>query len=139
MLETLLARRNLESLPPEERRIAQALRLWVTVLKSGRCAIQAAADSLGSLRAAAHFHLLLEEVGAAWPEPFEVSPPCCRCLSHDEALLVDMMRLGAAGDRPGFDRLLAEMLPGDERERLFHSASVLSRVLAGSRTAGRPR
>jgi hypothetical protein len=132
MIETLLARRDLLSLPPRERRIARALRLWVAERSRGRCATKAVGAALGSLRAAAHLHLLLEEVGAAWPEPFAVSPPCCRGLSHDEALLADMMRLGAAGDRPGFDRLLREMLPEDERERLFHSASVLSRILTGA-------
>ena len=122
----------MRSLGPEERRVAQALRLWVTVHRTGRCRMQAVGESLGSLRAAAHLHLLIEEIGAAWPEPFAVSPPCCRCLSHDEALLTDMIGLGGAGDRPGFDRLLGEMLPDDERERLFHSASVLSRVLSGA-------
>lgn len=136
MIEALLAPREMMSLPPAARRIAQALRLWVTVRRSGRCAMQAVGESLGSLRAAAHFHLLLEEIGAAWPEPFAVSPPCCRRLSHDEALLADMIRLGGAGDRAEFDRLLSEMLPGDERERLFHSAWVLTRVLAASPAAG---
>lgn len=129
MFENLLARRELLALPAEERRIVQALRLWVTVRRSGRCGMQAVARTLGSLRAAAHFHLLLEEIGTAWPEPFAVSPPCCRCLSHDEALLSDMIRIGAAADLLAFDRLLGEMIGEDERERLFLSASVLSGVL----------
>ena len=129
MIESLLARREMPALAATERRIARALRLWVMARKSGRCPMQAVAGTLGSLQAAAHLHLLLEEIGAAWPEPFAVGPPCCRCLSHDEALLADMVRLGAAGDRPAFDRLLAEMLPDDARERLFLSVSVLRRVM----------
>lgn len=130
MIGMLFEQREIGALAREEAGIAHALRLWVTMRRSGRCAMRAVAGRLGSMRAAAHFHLLVEEIGAAWPEAFAVSPPCCRFLSHDEALLADMTRLGRAGDRPGFDRLLAEMLPGDERERLFLSASVLARTLA---------
>jgi hypothetical protein len=95
----------------------------------GRCPIAAAAARLGCPRAAAHLHLLLEEVGAAWPEPFAVSPLCCARLSHDEATFAEMIAAGARGDRPGFDRLLSDLLPADARERLFLSAEVLNRVL----------
>jgi hypothetical protein len=50
-------------------------------------------------------------------------------LSHDEATLADMVGLASSGDRPGFDRLLREMVAPDERERLFHSARVLADLL----------
>jgi hypothetical protein len=40
-----------------------------------------------------------------------------------------MLRLAARGERVAFDRLLAEMLGADPRERLFHAAQVLSRLL----------
>ena len=40
-----------------------------------------------------------------------------------------MLRLGRKGDRPTFDRLLAEMIPADERERLFISAAVINRSI----------
>lgn len=132
MLDLLLERRDIAALPPEEARVAHALRLWVVMRKTGRCPMRAVAGRLGSMQAAAHLHLMLEEIGAAWPEPFAVSPPCCRYLSHDEALFADMIRLGRAGDRPGFDRQLAEMLPEDERACLFLSARVLSQVLSGA-------
>lgn len=130
MFDLLLERRDIATLTPVEAEIARGLRLWVVVSKLGRCPMRALADRLGSARAAAHLHLLLEEIGAAWPEPFAVSPPCCARLSHDEALVVDMIRLAGRGDRPGFDRLLCEMIPADERERLFLSASVLNQALA---------
>lgn len=118
------------ALAVHEARLATSLRLWVVLSKLGRCPMSAVADRLGDARAAAHLHLLLEEIGAAWPDPFCVAPPCCPRLSHDEALVIDMIGLGGRGDRPGFDRLLAEMIPADMRERLFLSASVLSRALA---------
>jgi hypothetical protein len=131
MLDMLVRTPDMRDLPAREARIAASLRLWVVLNKLGRCPMGAVADRLGNARAAAHLHLMLEEVGAAWPEPFCVAPPCCPRLSHDEALVIDMVRLGGRGDRPGFDRLLAEMIPADMRERLFLSASVLSRVLTG--------
>jgi hypothetical protein len=131
MLDLLIRTPDMGSLPAHEARIAASLRLWVVLNKLGRCPMAAVADRLGDTRAAPHLHLMLEEVGAAWPDPFCVAPPCCPRLSHDEALVIDMVRLGGRGDRPGFDRLLAEMIPADMRERLFLSASVLSRALAG--------
>jgi hypothetical protein len=118
--------RNLEAL---DARLASALRLWVTLSKLGRCPLQAVADRLESLRAAAHLHLLLEEVGAAWPDPFCIAPPCCPWLSHDETLALAMVRTAAREDRPAFDRLLQEMLAADVRERLYVSAGVLGRLL----------
>jgi hypothetical protein len=131
MLDMLVRTPAMGDLPAHEARIAASLRLWVVLNKLGRCPMAAMADRLGAARAAAHLHLMLEEIGAAWPDPFCVAPPCCPRLSHDEALVIDMVRLGGRGDRPGFDRLLAEMIPADMRERLFLSASVLSRALAG--------
>ena len=130
MLGTLLVPPALAALATPDARLVRALRLWTLLRRTGQCPTQAMAEKLGSLRAAAHLHFLLEEVAAAWPEPFAVSPLCCRRLSHDEALLADMLRLGRQGDRPAFDRLLSEMIPADERERLFLSASVLSRAMA---------
>ena len=131
MLDLLVRTRLMGDLPAHEARIAASLRLWVALNKLGRCPLTAVSDRLGDARAAAHLHLLLEEIGAAWPDPFRVAPPCCPRLSHDEALVLDMVRLGGRGDRPGFDQLLAEMIPADMRERLFLSTSVFGRLLAG--------
>lgn len=130
LIESLLRTPDLRTMPAPDVQLASALRLWVVMNKRGRCPMQAVAGRLGSARASAHLHLMLAEIGAAWPEPFCVSPPCCPRLSHDEALVVDMVRLGGAGDRPAFDALLRDMLPGEARDRLFLSASVLSLALA---------
>jgi hypothetical protein len=130
MLAELLARTpHLTELGPEPARIVSALRCWVMANRSGLCPIAAAGERLGSTRAGAHLHLLVEEIGAAWPDPFAIAPPCCPRLSHDEALLAGMVEHARRGDRPGFDRLLADLIPADERERLFLSAQVLSRQL----------
>ena len=130
MLDLLLSAPELDSLDDQEARIVRAVRLWAVIRRSDQCPMQPVGERLGSLRAAAHLHLLLDEVAAAWPEPFAVGPLCCRRLSHDEALLADMLRLGRRRDRPGFDRLLADMVPADERERLYLSAFVLGRAVA---------
>ena len=125
MLEALIGRRDIAALPPSGAAQMRALRLWVAARKAGQCPMAMLAGRLGSPRTAAHFHLLLEEVGAAWPDAFAVSPPCCPRLSHDEATLADMLAFAAAGDKPGFDRLLGEMLGTDERERLFHGVRAI--------------
>jgi hypothetical protein len=129
MLDLLLERPSLASLSAEEARLVQVLRLWAMMQGASQCPTQAVAVRLGSQRAAAHLHLLLEDVAAIWPDPFAVGPLCCRRLSHDEALFADMLRLGRTDDQPAFDRLLEDMIPADERERLFVSAKALSRSL----------
>ena len=129
LVESLARTPELMTLPSAAARVVSALRHLVVASRAGRCPMSALSAKLGCVRGAAHLHLLLEEIGAAWPDPFAVSPPCCARLSHDEALVADMLALAERGKRPGFDRLLADLLPAETRERLFHSASVLLRVL----------
>ena len=131
LVQSLARTPALAALDPPVARIVGALRHWAVALRAGRCPIAVAGGRLGSLRVGAHFHLLLEEIGAAWPDPFAVSPPCCPRLSHDEALLADMLTLAGPGRRVAFDRLLEDLLPFDERERLFLSAGTLLRLLRG--------
>ena len=132
LADALIRTPDIRDLRSSDARLATALRLWVVMSKLGRCPMQAVADRLESVRAAAHLHLLLEEIGAAWPDPFCIAPPCCPRLSHDEALAIDMVGAATCEDRPAFDRLLQEMIPADMRERLYMSAGVLGRVLAAS-------
>ena len=118
------------SLAPAQARLVGGIRSWVAANRQGAVPAQAVEDRLGSARAAAHVELLLAEIACAWPDPFAVAPPCCPQLSHDEALIADMLALAVDKDRPGFDRLLVDLLPGDARERLFLSMRVLGDVLA---------
>lgn len=129
LVESLALTPDLRTIAARDARTVTAIRLWVVMGKLGHCPLRAVTERLGCARAAAHLHLLLEEVGAAWPDPFCAAPPCCPRLSHDEALAIAMIRAGGRGDRPGFDRLLVDMLPADVRERLYLSASVLSEAL----------
>ena len=129
MFHLIAEPREIEILSAPERRIVCAVRIRAILIRRRQCPMRDVAGQLGSLRAAAHLHLMLEEVAAAWPEPFTVSPICCRRLSHDEALLADLLRAARHRDRPGFDKLSEEMLPQRDRETLFLSASVLHRVV----------
>lgn len=131
MLDDLLVRTpNFREMDAPDIRLTAALRLWVVLTRLGRCPMPAIAGRLGSPRAAVHLHILLEEIGAVWPEPFCVAPPCCPRLSHDEALAVAIVRAATAPDRPAFDRLLQEMIPAKARDRLFQEAGTLGRMLA---------
>ena len=129
MLDQLFRIPALATLAEPEARLVRGLRLWTAMRRSGHCPFEAVADRLGSRRAAAHLHLMLAKIAAAWPDPFAVAPLCWGRLSHDEQLLADMVRLGARRDRPGFDRLLGEMIGEESREQLYLSAVVLSGAL----------
>jgi hypothetical protein len=132
MLDQLFRIPPLATLPVREARVVRSLRLWTVLRRAGQCPLQAVADQLGSGRAAAHLHLMLAKVAACWPDPFAVAPLCCARLSHDETIFADMIRLGSAGDRPGFDRLLGEMIDADAREQLYRSAVVLGAAVAAA-------
>lgn len=130
LAERIAALPRISRLAAPQARLVAAIRSWVIAHRLGSPPAAALRERLGSARAAAHVELLLAEIACAWPEPFAVSPPCCPCLTHDEALAADMLGLAEAEDRPAFDRLLADLLPADERERLFLSMRVLTEVLA---------
>lgn len=120
----------LRDLLPVERRLVSGLRHCAVAYRSGKWPVAVLKEHLGCSAAAAHLQLVLEEVGSAWPDPFCVSPLCCRRLSHDEALLAEMMRHAGVEDRPAFDRASHELIGADARERLFLSLKLLGRALA---------
>lgn len=119
----LLARSpSLCCLPQDQANLVLAARLWVTMRKRGLDPSPAMTQRFGSSEAAWRFWLLMEETGTAWPEPFLVSPPCCRRLTHDEATLVEMAVHAAAGARAEALRLLGDMMPVESADRLHASA-----------------
>ncbi len=120
---------HLADLTPAAAQTIGAIRRWAVAQRSGAWAAGVLQEQLGCARAAAHVQLLIEEVGAAWPDPFCLSPLCCRRVSHDEALLGRMLETASAGDRPAFDRLCSDLLPADARDRLFLGRNVLAGAL----------
>jgi len=119
----------LADFPAGAARLVAALRRWAYAAEAGVWPVAALQTELGCPAAAAHVQLLVQELAVAWPDPFCLAPPCCRRASHDEALLAGMLGRAAAGDQPGFDRLCADLLGGDARERLFVALTVLGRAL----------
>jgi hypothetical protein len=73
--------------------------------------------------------LLLASIGAAWPDPVAIAPPCCASLTHDEATLLGMVLAAHRHGRPVFDALLCEMLDTDARDRLFAAALVMGEAI----------
>lgn len=121
-ISRLAATPSLGGLSDGQASLIVTARWWVTLRKRGQDPACTMAERLGSEAAAWQFWLLMEEVGAAWPDPFMVSPPCCRRLSFDEALLLDMLGEASRENRPAFFALVGEMLSLDIAERLYRSA-----------------
>ena len=65
MLDSLTASPSFLELAEPEARMIGAIRLSVALNGAGQCPIHAVAEKLGSLRTAAHLHLLLDEIAAA--------------------------------------------------------------------------
>lgn len=130
LAETFAAPPRLADLMPEQAAIVRATRHWVAAQRrAGCCPLAAAASHLGSVQAARALHRLLANVGAAWPEPVAIAPPCCSTLTHDEATMIGMIVAAHRHGRPVFDALLCEMLGTDQRDRLFAAADDLARLV----------
>lgn len=129
MLDTLFAPPpRLAALDIGEQSLVAAARHWIWARGSG-CPMRRTTQMLGSPDAAGALHLTLVTIGAAWPEPFAVAPPCCARLTHDEATLVAMVLASRRHGRPVFDALLCEMLDQDARDRLFSAAKTLGEAV----------
>lgn len=126
----------LASFPPVAQRLVTGLRMWATANRAGKWPVPVLNDHLGCRRAAAHLQLVIEEIAQAWPEPFCLGPLCCRRASYDEVTLAGMAAAAADRDRPAFDRVCADLLGADARERLFLSISVVAAAIAVPAAAG---
>ncbi|WP_332812729.1 hypothetical protein [Sphingomonas sp.] len=119
---------SLDALSPDQASVIEAVRVWALMTRMRRSPDRAVAEKLGSRPAATQCRLLLSEVAAAWPDRLCVSPPCSEALSHDEETLLAMVDAAGRGDRPGFDRLLADLLPAEQRQHLYICARMFSRA-----------
>jgi hypothetical protein len=123
---------RIADLAPEQACLVAATRRWVMAHRhERRCPLQAAAAQLGCLQAARALHLLLAQVGAAWPDPVAIAPPCCAMLTHDESTILTLVLAARDHGRPVFDALLCEMLGADARDTLFAAASRLGETIDG--------
>ncbi|HKT15946.1 MAG TPA: addiction module antidote protein [Allosphingosinicella sp.] len=134
-IELLARTPRLADLAPRHANIVILLRAWALLGRQRRCPYALLVGQLGSPCAAARFQLLMEQIGAVWPDPFCVSPPCACLLSYDEATLAEMLAAAWRADRPAFDTLLMDLLAGDARDRLFDFAILFGRTLGRSAMA----
>ncbi len=107
---------RLDSLVAAAAQAVMAVRIDVICRRRGIDPVPALVQRLGSAamaRRATHF---VDVIGAAWPEPFTLSPPCCRTLSHDELLLGTMIEAAGLDDRRWFDRVCCDLLDDDSRD-----------------------
>ena len=118
-------------LPSFEARMLLALRISVPLRQQGHDAIAEVTHYLGSPARSHRFLLMVEVLAAAWPEPFRIARPCCPVATFDESTMVNLLRLGAVGNRPAFDQIIADMIAGDARERLYDAMVAFYRVVRG--------
>jgi hypothetical protein len=110
----------LAALPGEARILLKAARLWVLLARSSRAPLGPLSALLGP--AAARFSVLMDELSAAWPDPFTTFPPCAASLSPDEQVLLSVLARAEAGAEQGFHADLADLLGPDARRRLWQAA-----------------
>ena len=110
---------DLMDLPATEARMLMALRLAVASHKQGIDARDALQKRLGGRLPMIRFLMIIETIGNAWPDPFQVGRCCCPHTMPDEILLLNMVRLVADQNRPAYDALLCEMIDDSGRQRIF--------------------
>lgn len=113
---------DLRCLPAAQARITLATRIAVVFMKLQRDPRAELTNRLGSDQAAARFLEFMEVMGAVWPEPVYVNPPCCPKLSYDEMMVLDLLTACGSSDRAAFDAFLCDMLPSDVRDQLYAAA-----------------
>lgn len=120
-----LAPAKLLDMASRDARHILAARSWCVLRKAALDPLPRLEGYLLSDIVAMRFSLLMETVTQIWPEPFAIHRPCCGLASLDELLLADAIRVAARDDRPQFEMLLREMLPGDARNIFYARAQRL--------------
>jgi hypothetical protein len=110
---------ELIDLPATEARMIMALRLAVAAHKHGVDARDALEKRLGGRLPMIRFLMIIETIGNAWPDPFQVGRCCCPHMMPDEILLLNMIRQVVHQNKPAFDALLCEMIDDCGRQRIF--------------------
>ncbi|MEP2101165.1 MAG: hypothetical protein ABJP02_07965 [Parasphingorhabdus sp.] len=110
---------DLMSLGRAEAQIITALRVVVMSQKCYRDARPYLQERLGSELAVNRFLILVESIGAAWPESVKIGRACCPHTMPDEILLLNMLRCAVQGSRPSFDALICEMIDPCSRDRIY--------------------
>lgn len=128
-LAALTSTPDIRCLPDLQTRLVGAWRYTHIARRSGCYRHTDLVRYLGNAKAIRPFHVLADEIGRAWPEPFVLNPPCQPLCSYDEMLMLDMTAAAAKDNRRAFDDFLADMVPERPREALWRAARRLMRPL----------
>lgn len=120
---------------PADQRIILALRTAVLQTHCKQDPVESMGQILGSQKAAGALVHVLRIIGENWPEPVTVQPPCCQMVSMDEQLIVDLVASAIQDNRPGYDRLLCEMLDEDVRDHVYNAIQAFIRPYLAARSA----
>lgn len=110
-----------QALPEQTRLHLRAARMWILMARHQRNPKPVLASLLHA--GCAPFCTLMEAVVTAWPDAFTAYPPCAAQLSPDEATLLDLLAEAMEGGQMSAHRLLEDMLPLTDRERLWQAAT----------------
>jgi hypothetical protein len=119
LLTALTARPLLNDLTPVGKQLVDALRMTVLARRREVDAHAVLTERLGSNARARHALHIIYLTGDLWPERFTMSPPCCRSLSHDEALLGELTGYASFANRPAFDQAARDLLSEEARDQLW--------------------
>ena len=125
LTQRLGARTPLGSLRDDGVRVVMALRLKVICDKRGLDPMTPLTERLGGIAPALRMVHITGLIANLWPEAFVLSPPCCRSLSHDEALLGALAEAAGDRDRVRFDTESRDMLGEEARDQLWRDLAAL--------------
>lgn len=116
---------RVEDIDPAAMRLVMATRLAVLCQRREVDPLPLLTQRVGCRMMAVAMLHLVSVTGTAWPEAFSLSPPCCRTLSHDEALLAALAEAALSNDRRGFDGCSRDLLTEDARDFLWREISAV--------------
>lgn len=120
LLEKLTQAPRTSQLAAVARDAILAIRLHLTYRHSGVDSLGPLSRRLGGGEAALRHIHVAGAMASIWPERFTLSPPCCPCLSHDEALLGNLIEAVANDDRARFDAESRDFLHDEARAALWN-------------------
>lgn len=119
IVRALAAMPKLHDLPISGIHMITALRLTAVAKQAGDDPMQFLPVRFGSVTAAKAFMVVAQQMGAAWPEPFMLSRPCCGKMTHDEALAASMLIMAQSGERRRFSGLCGDLIAAKHHDSIY--------------------
>ena len=128
-LSHLTATPDLRTVQPIQARLVCGMRYNHVSRRVNDYSHRGLARYLGSHYAIQSFHVFMDEVGRAWPEPITLNSPCQPAFSYDEMLLTMLCTAAARDDRTKFDELIRDMVGNGQRRAIWAASRRLMRYL----------